>query len=98
MTGSRLARPALLTYALAVGCLAVLGAILVETAEDASIGGGLLLGIVALRGSPWRAAIFLADGGLQGGVTSAAIYALLAVLNAVLVLAFMRAVSRRRTT
>jgi hypothetical protein len=98
MTGSRPARRVLLIYASAVSCLAVLGSILIETAEDASIGGGLLVGIVALLGLPWSAAVFLAHGGLQGGAASAGIYALLAVLNAVLVLGSTRAASRRRTT
>ena len=90
-------RRVLLIYALAVSCLAAIGAILIETAEDASIGGGLLLGIVVLLGLPWSAAMFLIGDGLQGGVASAVVYALLAILNAVLVFGLVRAVSRRRT-
>lgn len=97
MTVSR-TRRLLTIYVIAVLCLTLAGSALTESAEDASIGGALLLGVVALLGLPWSAAVFLADDGLQGGAVSAAIYALLAILNALLVLSFMRAVDRRRTT
>lgn len=73
----------LAAYAVVVLAVAQLGSSWVRSAEDASIGGGLLLLVVLVLGLPWSIAPYLSDA-----ETASAAYAALlagcAILNAVL--------------
>ncbi len=86
----------MLVYGLFLVCISLLGAALIRSAEDASIGGGFLLGLVAMLGLPWSAAVFLGQDGLHGGGGAAILYASLAILNAALLTGLAGAVGRRR--
>jgi hypothetical protein len=82
-------------YAIPVVTAAVVGAVTIRSAEDASIGGVLLLGLVCGLGLPWSLAVFVADNGFGGSISSALIYSALAVVNCFLVvLVKKRALSR----
>jgi hypothetical protein len=78
----------LVIYAVAVLVVAVLGAVLIGSAEDASIGGGVLLGTIVLLGLPWSLVIFAVEDGLGGSIPAAIAFAAFAVANAVIVQAF----------
>jgi hypothetical protein len=88
MAPERPSRTGLFIYAGVVLAVAVLGAVLIGSAEDASIGGAFLLGMVLLLGLPWSLVVFLLEDGLTGSLLSATVFAALAVMNAFLVQAF----------
>lgn len=87
-------------YLAVVLSLTLVGTALIRSAAeaDAPIGGALLLGVAVLLGMPWSLAVFMANDGLDGDVASAAMYAALAILNAVLLLWLGRVISRRTKT
>ncbi|MGZ4447927.1 MAG: hypothetical protein ACXVEC_14395 [Nocardioides sp.] len=75
-------------YAVTVLVAAILGAILIGSADDASIGGGALVGVVFLLGLPWSLIVFAVEDGLGGSIPGAIVLAAFAVVNALIVVSW----------